>query len=318
MCKNRNSKGVFRKITALLCYTLDIVSDEEKMKWCETERLGMTNRRKRSRNSNSAIHPVGSAAHSGEDKRTQRPGGSENHPDEEKQTKQTEDSVNHTDEEKHTQSNCPYSSEKPPISNENEKIAIYESLRNEIISTQGMRTNLIVYMFSVYFLLFGYGVGNDKSHNLCFVATYFVLLAFQTKIIRSKYTIARISVFIRDYYEPKTKEKLYKWETINLKNDFYRTNNKVITFFSSTAAFQLGFLSLFAIVISVCKANEIGIKEICSLGIKKVICSWSNLERFLIIICIICQIILFFIRDDYKVDKKIIEKMSGQFKDIEI
>ena len=36
-----------------------------------------------------------------------------------------------------------------------EDIAVYESLRNEIISTQGIRSNMIVYMYTVFVVLFG-------------------------------------------------------------------------------------------------------------------------------------------------------------------
>ena len=215
-----------------------------------------------------------------------RPEGSESHPAEEKQT----------------QCSCPYNSEKPPISDENEKTAVYETLRNEIISTQAMRTNLIVYMFSVYFLLFGYGIGNGESHKLRFVATYAVLLAFQTKIIRLKFTIARISAFISKYFEEEKEDRLYKWETINLYNDFFRTNNKLFTILSSTAAFQLGLLSLFAFL-------RYTYKEYGNMNILL----WSCPDKFSVGICFISLFFLLRIRDEYKVSIEIKKSMKQQF-----
>ena len=91
-----------------------------------------------------------------------------------------------------------------------EDIAVYESLRNEIISTQGIRSNMIVYMYTVFVVLFGLGV--EISRVFFFVAV-FVLLSFQAKINRCKQVIARISAYIIVYFEKETDS--IHWETAN-------------------------------------------------------------------------------------------------------
>lgn len=178
---------------------------------------------------------------------------------------------------------------------ESEKNALYETLRNEIISTQAMRTNLIVYMYSVYFLVFGYGAGSN-GNKICFVVTFAVLVAFQTKICRMKYTIAQISIFIQKYVESNEESLLNKWEKINLENNLLRTPNTIFTVLSSTGAFQLGFLSLIMFWYSAYKENNFS----CILEWP---CPKMVTSVVLFIVCCLCQGALLFLSDEYKVNK---------------
>ena len=89
-----------------------------------------------------------------------------------------------------------------------EDLAVYESLRNEIISAQSTRTNLIVYMYTVYAVLFGWGVERSR---VFFVITFLILLPFQGKINRCKYTIARISSYIKVFFEEDPRHNIH-WE----------------------------------------------------------------------------------------------------------
>ena len=197
---------------------------------------------------------------------------------------------------------CPNCSVKQSISDENERIAVYASLRNEIVSTQAMRTTMIVYMFTVYFVL--YGLGFDKNQKLCFVATYAVLIAFQAKIVRLKYTITRISFYIKKNFEEKRDDSFPKWETTNLDNCLLRTNNRVVTVLSCIGAILLGLLSLVTFLLITWKELD------------TCIISWPCSYKICAGACFFGLLTLIIIGDEYYINEKEKDKIRTQLNKI--
>lgn len=182
-----------------------------------------------------------------------------------------------------------------------EDIAVYESLRNEIISTQGIRSNMIVYMYTVFVVLFGLGV--EISRVFFFVAV-FVLLSFQAKINRCKQVIARISAYIIVYFEKETDS--IHWETANaeVKDD---TSTSIAKKLSRTSSIQLGVISLISFIV---KAGY----------------DWYNhayrwnthycliiLDIALLLIIIACVVLLVRLNDEYDIKEETMKKWEDYF-----
>lgn len=191
---------------------------------------------------------------------------------------------------------CPNCSVKKSIPDDEENMAVYETLRNEIISTQGMRTTLIVYMYTVYFAIVTFEAitsGRIEIENrIPYVVSLVVLVFFQSKIHRCAYTIARISAYIIVFFE--TDRKDIHWETVNCNRGVAKKEkNKIIEYLSGTGAPYLGILS------------GIGYW----LEIKRPIYA-SRLDWGITAIFIICIIYLFLIHSDYNIDKDNEEKLE--------
>lgn len=124
-----------------------------------------------------------------------------------------------------------------------ENIAVYESLRNEIIATQETRANLVVYMYTVFAALFALGVEQSK---VFFVIASFIVISFQSRINRCKYTIARISAYIKVFFEEERDD--IHWESSHTDKTTYkvrlRADNTFVSLLSETGSVQLGVISL--------------------------------------------------------------------------
>lgn len=185
---------------------------------------------------------------------------------------------------------------------------VYESLRNEIIATQGTRTNLSVYMFSVYAIIFVLGFDEKPE---CFVLASVILIAFQSKINRSNYTIARISSFIRVIFEDEGKNgKHINWETVEvdekIQKELKRSNNRLVEKISEQGSVFLGILSFVCYLI-------VGWPNIDSKEISQVLIKIIPYLIF-VILSLVCLAILIVICGDYKIEKKDRTKMDKVFR----
>lgn len=202
--------------------------------------------------------------------------------------------------------------------------AVYESLRNEIISAQSTRTNLIVYMYTVYVVLFGLGVERSR---VFFVITFLILLPFQGKINRCKYTIARISSYIKVFFEEDPRYNIH-WEEAydNVQKEAKYPNGRGrLRILSRSGSIPLGRLSFYAYIfasllewvntvscICKCEAEAECVKKIlfeCGCETcKNVLCNSTTyiirfiVDIFMILISFVCVRILLVNRDDYNAD----------------
>lgn len=185
---------------------------------------------------------------------------------------------------------------------------VYESLRNEIIATQGTRTNLSVYMFSVYAIIFV--LGFDKNPE-CFVLASVILIAFQSKINRSNYTIARISSFIRVVFENDGKNGTHtNWESVEvnkqIQDKLKRSNNWLVEKISEKGAALLGFLSFVCYLIVGWPSSD-----------SEEIAQWlkANIPYLVfVLLSLLCFVILFIICRDYKIKDEDRDQMVQVFR----
>lgn len=129
-----------------------------------------------------------------------------------------------------------------------ENLVVYESLRNEIISIQEIRATYNVYMYTVYVVLFGLGV---EFSSIFFAVSFIILISFQAKINHCKYSITRISAYIRIFFEEERNdihwEKFYFDEaTTEIRK---KLDHKLTNVISSTSTVQLGIISLASYIV---------------------------------------------------------------------
>lgn len=181
-----------------------------------------------------------------------------------------------------------------------ENIAVYESLRNEIIATQGVRANMIVYMYTVYIALFALGVERGR---VFFVISYVILISFQAKINRCKYTIARISTYIRVFFEEERDDM--HWETTNTVGkrpaSKLKADNEFISFLSGMSTVQLGIISFICFCVSVVLNYDEKVGLLCS-------------DIILCVASVVCIVILAYVNNDYKVKKEDITEMAREYR----
>lgn len=78
-----------------------------------------------------------------------------------------------------------------------EEIAVYEALRNSIVSIEERVINTKCYMYVLYFTLLGFGL--EFPHLL--IISYLVLIVFQTMINGDKLGAEKASAYIRIFFE---------------------------------------------------------------------------------------------------------------------
>lgn len=123
-----------------------------------------------------------------------------------------------------------------------ERIEVYESLRSEIVTMEELQRNVWIYMYVLFCTLFVLGL--QWSNNL-FLVTYIILIPFQCVINEYKWSIAKLSTYIRIFFENENKK--ISWESLHTSN-FYKKyysekQKKMNTFIGMTGAIHLGFLS---------------------------------------------------------------------------
>lgn len=145
---------------------------------------------------------------------------------------------------------------------DNEKTEEYNALRAELISKQEQKRSVWLHMYILFISL--YVLGFEFSRYL-FLLTFFVLIPYQASINNLEWTTARISAYIRVFYEDKDSSQ--RWETMNALYPPYRKyfdlKAKGISFFlRSSGSIHLALLSSVSFAGSVLKdsfSTETGI-----------------------------------------------------------
>lgn len=118
----------------------------------------------------------------------------------------------------------------------------YESLRGEIISFEEQQRNVWIYMYVLFTTLFVLGI--ELSYNL-FLVTYIVLIPFQVVINRYQWSIRKISIYIKLFYEDFSDN--LNWETMHTFGDYKKyykkINNNILGIIRYTGVTQLAFLA---------------------------------------------------------------------------
>ena len=84
-----------------------------------------------------------------------------------------------------------------------ERIEVYESIRNEIVTMEGLQRNVWIYMYVLFCTLFVLGL--QWSHYL-FLVSYIILIPFQYVINDYRWSISKMSTYIRIFFEKDNKD----------------------------------------------------------------------------------------------------------------
>lgn len=122
------------------------------------------------------------------------------------------------------------------------KISIeeYAALRNEIVSTMEQQRNIWIAMYTIYAAILVIAI--EHTYELLLV-TYIVLIPFQFIINSQKWSVQKISTYIRCFFEQETKE--FHWEGLHMYSaykEYYKKygDSRLLNYTGST---QLGILS---------------------------------------------------------------------------
>lgn len=125
-----------------------------------------------------------------------------------------------------------------------EKMEVYEAIRNELIVVEEMQRNVWIYMYVLFCTLFVLGL--EWSYFL-FLVSYVILIPFQCVINDYQWSIAKMSTYIRIFFEKEDKE--IGWESLHTYSGYkkyYRNKSKSIRgIIRISGAVHLGFLSTF-------------------------------------------------------------------------
>lgn len=123
-----------------------------------------------------------------------------------------------------------------------EKMEVYETIRNEIISLQELQRNVWIYMYVLFATLFVLGL--ELSEYL-FLVSYVVLIPFQCVINDYHWSISKMSTYIRIFFEEEDQD--IGWESLHVYSyyrDYYKNKSKSIRgIIRISGAVHLGFLS---------------------------------------------------------------------------
>lgn len=129
---------------------------------------------------------------------------------------------------------------------EHENIAVYETLRNHIISCEDRISNERISMYVVYFALLAFAV----NYGWLILVSYLVLIVFQTLINMDRILISKASIYIKKFFE---KDGDIHWETWHRNKYFkaYRKNYKNFAWWvNEISASLLAVVSFAALLIS--------------------------------------------------------------------
>lgn len=114
------------------------------------------------------------------------------------------------------------------------------NIRNEIIADQEQRRNVWINMYILYSTIF---VLSMQWSYYLFLVTYLIILPFQATINNLVWNVARLSAYIRIFYEEE--EDSLNWESMNANYEVYRKylgkmENRLSSWIRNTGAAQLG------------------------------------------------------------------------------
>lgn len=123
-----------------------------------------------------------------------------------------------------------------------EKIEEYDTIRNEIISMEELQRNVWINMYVLFGALFV--LGHEWSHYL-FLVSYIILIPFQCEINNYKWSIARMSTYIKVFFEDEYSG--LSWESFHLSDNYIAYDKKIkkslTHFLGRTGAIHLGILA---------------------------------------------------------------------------
>lgn len=169
----------------------------------------------------------------------------------------------------------------------NERIEVYETLRNELIVMEELQRNVWIHMYILFCTLFVLGL--QWSYYL-FLVSYIVLIPFQYVINDYKWSICKLSTYIRIFFEEE--DPNINWESLHmfeLYKEFEKQRRKSVRdIIGKSGAIHLGILTTgfycgFALNSAYSKGRFV-------LGFESII---------LIILSIILLMILIFINKEY-------------------
>lgn len=99
-----------------------------------------------------------------------------------------------------------------------ENMAVYSTLRDEIIAIQEMQRNMYLYMHTLFAALYAVGV---QFGYMFFLLAFIVILPFQSKINAYSWSITRLSIYIRVFFE-ETRNDIH-WESFQTYPQFMDT-----------------------------------------------------------------------------------------------
>ncbi len=124
-----------------------------------------------------------------------------------------------------------------------EKMEVYDTIRNEIISIQELQRNVWIYMYVLFCTLFILGL---EWSNYLYLVSYVILIPFQCVINEYKWSISKMSTYIRIFFEENGE---LGWESLHVYpryKEYYRNKSKSIRgIIRISGAVHLGFLSTF-------------------------------------------------------------------------
>lgn len=168
-----------------------------------------------------------------------------------------------------------------------EKMEVYETIRNEIISIQELQRNVWIYMYVLFGTLFVLGLQWSKY---LFLVSYVILIPFQCIINDYRWSISKMSTYIRVFFEEEDKE--IGWESLHIYSkykEYYRNKRKRISgIIRISGAVHLGFLSTFFFCWNILQNSYAN--EVFKIGI---------IDLIWIVISIILFMILILVNKDY-------------------
>lgn len=123
-----------------------------------------------------------------------------------------------------------------------ERLEVYESIRNEIITMEELQRNVWIYMYVLFCTLFVLGL--QWSHYL-FLVSYIILIPFQYVINDYRWSISKMSTYIRIFFEKDNKD--ISWESLHVSECYKeydrRKRKSVKTVVGMSGAVHLGVLA---------------------------------------------------------------------------
>lgn len=127
-----------------------------------------------------------------------------------------------------------------------ERLEVYSALRDEAIRLQGEQNSFVLGMYTIYAALLA--VGSNKLPFL--FATYIPILSFQAMINYKNWEIAKVSLYIRVFFEEKRSDM--HWSTLHCYKEYLKLHDKM-TFsfegiFRNAGAILLSLLTTILII----------------------------------------------------------------------
>lgn len=176
------------------------------------------------------------------------------------------------------------------------------NIRNELVSDQEQRKNVWINMYILYASIF---VLSMQWSYYLFLVTYLIILPFQATINNLVWNVARLSAYIRIFFEEE--DETLNWESLNAnfvpyRKYFGKMENRLTSWIRNTGAAQLGGLSTLCFN--------------CMLFYHKGFYEIKILDKFLVILSFVLFLISVKLSAEYKKRyKEDLENVTRQYKE---